>query len=201
MKKNTRYTEYYLVFIKKKSMFEIKAIPYSEYKHGIGRSDRNLLVLTEKWGKEKGDSEDKTGWSMLGKYYYIRRIAFVHSYYGIDVDVTGEKENIEGKGKAFMEMINTLKMHEIDILMGDLNYEVGHGLTDGAGTRKMPGYFKGKLFDKPTTIGGKKFDNILVRNREYATCNGTVVSIAISDANSERFSDHKGIMLEYDLYK
>ena len=169
--------------------------------YGLGRSDRNLLILTEKWGKEKGSSEDKTSWHMLVKSYNYRKIAFVHAYYGTDDDVSGEKVNVEGKGAAFMEMVNTLKMHEVDILMGDLNYEVGHSLSDGAGTRKMPGYFKKKLFDKPTTIGGKKFDNILVRDREYVPSNGTVVSIAMSDADSERYSDHKGIMLEYDLYK
>ena len=201
LKKNYNYAEYYLVFIRKASMYAITTVSYTEYKLGIGKSDRNILFLTEKWGKEKGDSEDKVNSSFGGKRYYPRKIAFCHTYFGTGDFVSNEFDSFQAKGKAIDYFFNIIYSEQPDIVMGDLNYEFKKKTVEDADTKNLPSYFDKIDIKEETTKGGRTYDNVLIRDRKYTTINSVVYPIGISNEICWKYSDHKGIMVEYDLYK
>ena len=85
--------------------------------------------------------------------------------------------------------------------MGDLNYEFGKKVVEDADTKNLPSYFDKIDIKEATTKGGRTYDNILIRDRKYVTINSVVYPIGINNETCWKYSDHKGIMLEYNLYK
>ena len=192
LKNNGMYSEFYLLLIKDKSKFTYKTVPYTEQKLGIGKSDRNILILKETWG-------ERTTGTTFNLRHYPMRIAFCHTYYGAEKLTSQVLDKASEKGKAFEYFMNIIRSEQIDILMGDLNYEINSELTDTSATRKLPSWFKVKLFDESTTIGGKKYDNALVRDMNFVSITGKKYGLSDDEDVSFEFSDHIGMIVEYDL--